>query len=309
MTTDTHLWPVWETREESISALDPSVIKDICVAEQNTNAVLAANGLCKGCSDGSCLPPYSIVLLARLMVGDNNFALSCADLATEWESMSRYALASLKTCVSDIKGAGNQESLPGSCPDRFSTALVDELFGENTDIVRYTSSIFATKDQPKDLYAQAKNYDGADDSSVVSGAYDTQNEDFIGEFADAAVGQDMILAMGSAFITSVAILLHTRSPWLTLIGLTQIILSFPLAYFVYTFIGQLDFFPFLNFIGVFVVFALGADDIFVAVDKWKNARIANKDGSVEEVAAKALPDAAGAMFLTTVSDEDAWFES
>merc|ERR1712232_5236 len=53
----------------------------------------------------------------------------------------------------------------------------------------------------------------------------------------------------------------------------QITLSFPLSYFVYTFFGGLKFFPFLNFIGVFVIFALGADHVFVAVDKWKNARL------------------------------------
>ena len=81
----------------------------------------------------------------------------------------------------------------------------------------------------------------------------------------------MLLAFASSAITSVAILIHTRSLWLTIIGLFKIILSFPLGYFVYTFIFGLNFFLFLNFIGVFVVFAFGADDIFVVVDKWKNA--------------------------------------
>jgi hypothetical protein len=117
----------------------------------------------------------------------------------------------------------------------------------------------------------------------------------------------MILAMCSAAITVVAILVHTRSPWLTIVGLVQIGLSFPLAYFVYTFIARLEFFPFLNFIGVFVVFALGADDVFVAVDKWKNARLDHRFGTVEEIAAVALPDAAGAMFLTTSTTAVAFF--
>lgn len=108
-------------------------------------------------------------------------------------------------------------------------------------------------------------------------------------------------------ITAIAVLVHTRSPWITMVGLVQIILSFPLAFFVYTFIARMQFFPFLNFIGVFVVFALGADDIFVAVDKWKNARIDNRNGTVEDIAAVALPDAAGAMFLTTITTAVAFF--
>ena len=104
-------------------------------------------------------------------------------------------------------------------------------------------------------------------------------------------------------------LAHTRSIWISIVGLVQIILSFPLAYFVYTFIARLDFFPFLNFIGVFVLFALGSDDVFVAMDKWKNARIDNRNGSVEDIAAVALPDAAAAMFLTSITTSVAFFST
>jgi protein dispatched 1 len=105
-------------------------------------------------------------------------------------------------------------------------------------------------------------------------------------------------------------LIHTRSPFLTFIGLLQIVLSFPLSYFVYTLIWGLEFFPFLNFIGVFVLFALGADDVFVAVDKWKNTRIEHdRDASVADIAAIALPDAAGAMFLTSFTTAVAFFST
>ena len=70
---------------------------------------------------------------------------------------------------------------------------------------------------------------------------------------------------------------------------------------VYYFMVGLVFFPFLNFIGIFVVFALGADDVFVAVDKWKNARQELPHGTTEQVAALALPDAAYAMLLTSMT--------
>jgi predicted RND superfamily exporter protein len=66
-------------------------------------------------------------------------------------------------------------------------------------------------------------------------------------------------------------------------------------------------FPFLNFIGIFVAAALGADDVFVAVDKWKNARLDNPSASTQEIAAIALPDAASAMLLTTSTTAVAFF--
>lgn len=102
-------------------------------------------------------------------------------------------------------------------------------------------------------------------------------------------------------------MIHTKSPWLTFLGILQIIYGIPLSYFVYVFIARLEFFPFLNFIGVFVAAALGADDLFVAVDKFKNARIRNPTGSTEDIAAVAFPDAASAMLLTTSTTAVAFF--
>lgn len=66
-------------------------------------------------------------------------------------------------------------------------------------------------------------------------------------------------------------------------------------------------FPFLNFIGIFVAAALGADYIFVTVDKWKNARLEDQTASTEEIAAIALPSSASAMFLTTSTTTVAFF--
>jgi predicted RND superfamily exporter protein len=47
--------------------------------------------------------------------------------------------------------------------------------------------------------------------------------------------------------------------------------------------------------------------VFVAVDKWKNARLDYPKASTEFIAAVALPDAAGAMFLTTLTTSIAFF--
>jgi predicted RND superfamily exporter protein len=58
---------------------------------------------------------------------------------------------------------------------------------------------------------------------------------------------------------------------------------------------------------VFVTFPLGANDVFVAVDMWKNARLEHPKASTECIAAIALPDAAGAMFLTILTTAVAFF--
>lgn len=66
-------------------------------------------------------------------------------------------------------------------------------------------------------------------------------------------------------------------------------------------------FPLLNLIGLFVSAALGADDVFVAVDKWKSARLEFPEDSLENIAKIALPDAASAMLLTTSTTAVAFF--
>jgi predicted RND superfamily exporter protein len=139
------------------------------------------------------------------------------------------------------------------------------------------------------------------------GAYDNSWESFAEKYVDGLLIADMSLALASAFVIMVAIMLHTQSPLITLLGILQIILSFPVSYFFYSIVLGLSYFPFLNFIGVFVVFALGAGDIFVAFDKWTNYRKNNKTKSTEYVAAHALPEALSAMFLTTLTTALAFF--
>jgi len=274
MTSESRLWPIWKTKSSSKSILDDHVIKDICHAEEKTQKFLEERDLCFGCDDGGCLPPYSIVMYIRLLFQDG-WTLSCDELAEEWKKQNYIVQMTEEwsMCIQDIKESfdpiSTEQIIPDSCPPFFSTSFVSEFFEEGS--AQYTSSVFATRgDQVHDLYDLADKFDTAKSSSVVEGTYDTQWEDFVNLFVDRAVTADMSLAMGSAVVVAVAILIQSRSPFITLMGLTQIILSFPLSYLFYKLIFGLKFFPFLNFIGVFVVFALGAGDIFVAVDKWKS---------------------------------------
>jgi hypothetical protein len=305
---DSRLWPVWSVKDPSASALDASVVRDLCVAEQNTQTYLEENGLCYGCDNGKCLPPYSLVFYARL-VTENGFQLDCDALAADWEPKQAAVKESWKNCVETIKATydPNEEELPENCPFGFYPSLVDGDFDE-TMLSSVTSTIFATQEAAVDeLYENLDAYDRG--TATIEGAYETQYEDFSGIYLDSMLGRDMSLALGSAFVVAIAIIVHTRSPLITGVGLLQIILSFPLSFFVYKLVAGLDFFPFLNFIGIFVVFALGAGDIFVAIDKWKNARISfpSHTYSTEFIAAKALPDAAYAMLLTTLTTAVAFF--
>ena len=304
---DENLWPVWETLDESISAFDPPVLKDICIAEQNTMAVLKEEGLCGGCAEGGCLPPISLVSFARVLVGDTDVSMDCAELVEAWTTSLPLVKGHLNKIVSDMRDNVHttEKTIDVSDPLSVVALFVDSDYGINgNEKVRYTSSVFPTfySGRPvKDVFAIRDKLDRAESSQYIRGSYDTPDEDFGKLITDPLLISDMKLVAASLIVTTLAMFIHTRSIWLTAIGLAQIALSFPLAYFFYSVVLGLEFFPFLNFIGCFVVFAIGADDVFVAVDKWKNARLSAPHASIREIAVVALPSAARAMLLTTVS--------
>lgn len=317
ITLDNNLICAWKLEGQS-SALDPEVLLEICKAEQNTLALMESEDAClRPC--GKCLPPQSLVLVLRDHLRSSvngTFEMPCEDLMNLYSSSVRSDLtAMLVNCTDNIKdwlasGASaddyvNIESCPDSLP--YIATVVERSFSQDSDLVQYTSSFFPTNTDELDRLYDVVNDMDRGDESIVQGAYSTGDEYFIDKLADKNIETDMLLATASFLVTMMAILVHTRSPWLTIIGIFQIFFSIPLAYFVYHFIARFKFFPFLNFIGIFVVAALGADDVFVAVDKWKNARNEHPHATTEEIACVALPDAAGAMFLTTITTCVAFF--
>jgi len=322
---ENNVYAIWKVEPENdavptISALDKKVLLEICVAETNSLKLLKDEGACGGCDGDACLPPHSLLLVLRGEIS-GGFDMSCAELMNAYTSdVQSQFTQKLVTCTNQMRDTWDPNAQVfddlSSCPDYFMVNLIDANFGVNGNTkLRYTSSYFHTAmigdadaddEMTKKIFEKFDDFDQADGINVL-GAYDTVFESFNTIYVDELVTSDMTLAVASLTVTFIAMAIHTKSMWLTLMGIFQILYAIPLAYFVYTFIAQLNFFPFLNFLGVFVSAALGADDLFVAVDKWKNARLANPDGTVEDIAEIALPDAAGAMLLTTSTTAVAFF--
>lgn len=305
------LWPVWKVTNKTASALDPDLLQSLCEAEEETQAMLHKEGLCFGCeASGQCLPPLGIVFYARIKVG-NGLGLNCQELAQAWAPLKAETEQEWKDCIRHQRSVTADFAQDrGPCTTFFSPSMVDDLF-DQTGRVAYTSSIFVTHHtQDKELYKLAKDFDRLGSDQQILGAYDTQLMTFREYGAKDSVPHDAALVAGSVIMTTLAMLVHTRSPFLTLVGIFEISLSFPLAFTVYRFIGGITWFPFLNLVGLFVGFALGADHVFVAVDKWKNRRIDSPpEATTEDIAGKALPSAGKAMLLTTLTTAIAFFGS
>ena len=102
---------------------------------------------------------------------------------------------------------------------------------------------------------------------------------------------------------------HTRSPFLTFMGLAHVLVSFPTTWAIYYLIFQIKYMGFLNFIALFVIMGIGADDIFVFTDAWKQSRLEPKEisGSVLTRLQWTYKRAAGAMLVTSITDACAFY--
>jgi hypothetical protein len=69
------------------------------------------------------------------------------------------------------------------------------------------------------------------------------------------------------------IFLHTQSLLIASVGMLHIILSFPFAYFFLQVFLDIGGMGLLNFMALFIILGIGADDIFIFVDAWKQSAI------------------------------------
>ena len=139
----------------------------------------------------------------------------------------------------------------------FKNSAVD--FDEQEDLFR--TFILKVRD---DVLSEAS----LDNLDVVwIGTVITQ-EDF-----DSIIARDGSLAGIAMLVVLLIVGVHTRSAFLTLLGMLHVILSFPIALFLFRYVVGITNFNTLNTLGLFVILAIGADDIFILVDTWKQAPV------------------------------------
>jgi len=125
---------------------------------------------------------------------------------------------------------------------------------------------------------------------------------FKGEiFNQKMIGTGVFFALLVVIIYGV-ILYHTGSFWITSCGLLQIFCAFFWGFVLYNVVFWRTFFPFLNLISLFLIMGIGADDIFVYVDAWKQSFTKLPEScSLESRLTWTLRRAGGAMLVTTIT--------
>ncbi|XP_070181261.1 protein dispatched homolog 1-like [Littorina saxatilis] len=85
--------------------------------------------------------------------------------------------------------------------------------------------------------------------------------------------QDMKLAIGSILFIFAFILFHTRSLWVTCLGVFSIVCSFAETNLIYRVVIGFRYFGFFHVLAMFINLGIGADDLFVFWDAWQASQL------------------------------------
>jgi len=91
--------------------------------------------------------------------------------------------------------------------------------------------------------------------------------------------------------------------FLACVGMFEIVMSLPLAWLTFSYIFQIKYFSALNILCIFIVMAIGADDIFVFMDSYKQSASAGPDvlSSFETRMSWVYRRSGSAMLLTSIT--------
>eukprot|EP00040_Diaphanoeca_grandis_P005674 m.33974 g.33974 ORF g.33974 m.33974 type:complete len:1031 (+) comp16909_c0_seq1:328-3420(+) len=94
----------------------------------------------------------------------------------------------------------------------------------------------------------------------------------IGDYFNSLIFTDVINVVISIILVWVYIWYHTKSMFLSGFGLGHVVLSFPFAYLFMCIFLQSYTMGVLNFMSLFIILGIGADDVFIFLDAWKQSQ-------------------------------------
>ncbi len=103
--------------------------------------------------------------------------------------------------------------------------------------------------------------------------------------------------------------MYTRSGILMLATVANVFFSFNISAAVYFFVCRITYFPFMNLLASLVLIAVGADNVFIFYDTWRQIRAHDDSLPLEHVIARTFSHAALAIFVTSLTTAAALFTS
>lgn len=153
----------------------------------------------------------------------------------------------------------------------------DEMYDEFLEDMEERLWELLDMEAPTPLKTEYSDFGELDNLEVLFGNVELQTREFT-----RVVQSDFMWAGLSILSVWVYMLIHLGSVFLSLVGILEIFLSFPVALFFYKPVFQIDFFSEMNLLVIFILLGIGADDIFVFTDAYKqSASVPGVDPSLQ----------------------------
>ena len=101
--------------------------------------------------------------------------------------------------------------------------------------------------------------------------------------------------------------LFTSSIFITIMTFLAMFWSLELGYFLYVFVFEVPFFPYMNLVTVLLILALGSDDVFIYTKIWHLAKRDRNSGTLEKLVSDTLKHATLSMIVTSLTTAGALF--
>ena len=118
---------------------------------------------------------------------------------------------------------------------------------------------------------------------------------------------DALLAIGSLIFVYLCMIVHTRSPIVATVAMAQVLASVPIGVYLHRALFRVDQFYVLNFLGLFIIAGIGADDSFLLFDVWKAEVDRWPSRTLPEILAAAYRAAGASMAVTSISSAASFF--
>ena len=126
---------------------------------------------------------------------------------------------------------------------------------------------------------------------------------------DHYLRSDLVWFAVAAILILVAMWLYSTSLFITVIAVLNIFFALEMTYFLYTFVMEITFFPFMNLLAIVILIGIGFDDIFIYCKVWTLAKLEKNIGTLEKIVSDSLKHALLSMLVTSFTTAGAFYAS
>lgn len=326
------------TTKDGQSLLSAKNLQSICRLEEKIMRKYRSFGDHCHKANGTqhCCPSWSVGHYIALLNGH----ASCLNIDETQVGNARQLLRSCSgyylngtlkpNCWDFRRKKGSCDDVPQTCT-KFNAVynilhyLSDKYFlsDGHSLFLRYSLVLVPVKENEEfqvDVYKSHLKDSDIRDGNVVLSGYELSKLKY--EIFNERMLADLYLAAIAMFFIMIILWLYTRSFLVTsLVGLI-VVSSLVIAYFIYTIVLDMKFFPFLNVLTSVFLVGIAADDAFVYIDIWnqstrehreKRSRPLLNDKEREQelirITVDTMKHASLSMFVTSFTTSSAFFAS